>query len=103
LQKVTAPIQLWSSDRGGMGVRPEDVASVESNLPTKPEFHRPVNSVHFSFLFPCTEEEARVMSFQCTDAPGFNRAEFHKEFNAQILRFFRKTLLRPTMGPAPTK
>ena len=43
------------------------------------------------------------MSFQCTDAPGFNRAEFHKEFNAQILRFFRKTLLRPKVGPASTK
>jgi predicted dienelactone hydrolase len=103
LQKVTAPIQLWSSDRGGMGVRPEDVASVESNLPSKPEFHRPVNSVHLSFLFPCTDEEAKVMSFQCTDAPGFNRAKFHKEFNGQMLRFFRKTLLRPKVGPASTQ
>jgi predicted dienelactone hydrolase len=92
LQKVTAPIQLWSSERGGMGVRPEDVASLEGNLPNTPEFHRPANSVHFSFLFPCTDEEAKVMSFQCTDAPGFNRADFHKTLNAQILEFFRKNL-----------
>lgn len=92
LQKVSAPIQLWSSDRGGMGVRPEDIASVEANLPISPEFHRPVNSVHFSFLFPCLGEEAKLMSFQCTDAPGFDRMHFHKEFNAQMLEFFRKHL-----------
>lgn len=92
LRNVTAPIQLWSSDRGGMGVRPEDVASLEQNLPTSPEFHRPVNSVHFSFLFPCSAEEAKLMSFQCTDAPGFDRAQFHKEFNAQLLQFFRTTI-----------
>jgi predicted dienelactone hydrolase len=92
LQKVTAPIQLWSSERGGMGVRPEDVASVERNLPNTPEFHRPANSVHFSFLFPCSDEESKRMSFQCTDAPGFDRAEFHRQFNVQVLTFFRKNL-----------
>ena len=92
LQKATAPIQLWSSERGGMGVRPEDVASVEGNLPNRPEFHRPAHSVHFSFLFPCSADEAKIMSFQCTDAPGYDRAEFHKTLNAQMLEFFRKHL-----------
>ena len=92
LQNVTAPIQLWSSEHGGMGVRPEDVASLKKNLPRAPEFHRPLNSVHFSFLFPCSAEEAKLMSFQCTDAPGFDRAQFHKEFNAQVLQFFRKNI-----------
>lgn len=99
LQKVTAPIQLWSSERGGMGVRPEDVASLERNLPNIPEFHRPANSVHFSFLFPCSDEEAKVMSFQCTDAPGFNRTAFHKILNAQILKFFRRNLPSDKASP----
>ena len=101
LQNVTTPIQLWSSDRGGMGIRPEDVASLEKNLPTAPEFHRPVNSVHFSFLFPCSAEETRLMSFQCTDAPGFDRAQFHKEFNLQMLEFFRKNMPSDNGAPLP--
>ena len=92
LRNVTAPIQLWSSEHGGMGVRPEDVASIETNLPTRPEFHRPVNSGHFSFLFTCPQEVAKQAPFLCTDPPGFDRAGFHKELNAQILEFFRKNL-----------
>jgi predicted dienelactone hydrolase len=93
LQKVTAPIQLWSSERGGMGVRSEDVLSLKNNLPATPEFHRPANSAHLDFLFPCSDDEARAMSFQCIDdPPGFDRAGFHRQFNAQILEFFRKHL-----------
>jgi predicted dienelactone hydrolase len=92
LQNVTAPIQLWSSEHGGMGVRPEDVTSLERNLPKPPEFHRPANSAHFAFEFPCSKEVAQAMSFVCTDQPGFDRAEFHREFNTQVLKFFRKNL-----------
>jgi predicted dienelactone hydrolase len=95
LQKATAPIQLWSSDHGGMGVRPEDVASVAKNLPNPPEFHRPANSGHLSFQFPCSDEVAKAMSFECTDPPGFQRTDFHGKFNAQVLEFFRRNLSHP--------
>jgi len=94
LKKVAAPIQLWSSEHGGMGVRPEDVASIERNLPSEPEFHRPANSAHFAFQFPCSKEMAGAMSLECADPPGFDRADFHREFNAQVLRFFRTNLSR---------
>ena len=95
LQNVTVPIQLWSSERGGMGVRPEDVMSLKDNLLDSPEFHRPPNSAHLDFLFPCSDDEAKAMSFQCIDdPPGFDRAVFHREFNAQMLGFFRKNLLK---------
>ena len=92
LRNATAPIQLWISEHGGMGVRPEDVVAVEKNLPNAPELHRPTNSGHLSFQFPCSSEEAKAMSFICTDPPGFDRADFHREFNAQVLEFFRKHL-----------
>ena len=92
LKNVVAPIQLWSSEHGGMGVRPEDVASVKTNLPRSPEFHRPADSGHFSFLFPCPNEVAKASPFLCTDPPGFDRAAFHKKLNAQVLEFFRKNL-----------
>jgi predicted dienelactone hydrolase len=98
LKNVTAPIQLWSSEHGGMGVRPEDVASVEKNLPRRPEFHRPANSGHFSFLFPCSKELAQQAPFLCTDPPGFDRTDFHKKLNAQVLEFFRKNLTTGSGG-----
>lgn len=92
LKNIVAPIQLWSSDHGGMGVRPEDVAAVAENLPNPPEFHRPAHSGHFSFLFPCSMEVAKAAPFLCTDPPGFDRTDFHKKLNAQLLEFFRKNL-----------
>jgi predicted dienelactone hydrolase len=91
LQEVRAPIQLWSSDHGGMGVRPEHVASVAKNLPNAPEFHRPANSGHLSFNAPCSNE-----GIVCTDPPGFDRIDFHRKFNAQVLEFFRKNLSSDT-------
>ena len=103
LQRVTAPIQLWSSDHGGMGVRPEDVASVEKNLPHTPEFYRPFNSGHLSFQFPCSTEVAKVMSFVCTDPPGFDRKDFHRKFNARMLEFFRKKLSQRPSSKTQTR
>jgi predicted dienelactone hydrolase len=93
LRKIMAPIQLWSSERGGMGVRPEDVALVAKHLPNDAEYHRPANSGHFSFLFPCSSEVAKADPFECADAPGFDRANFHRKFNTQVLEFLRKHLL----------
>jgi predicted dienelactone hydrolase len=98
LNNVTAPVKLWSSEHGGMGVRPEDVAAVEKNLPIRPEFHRPANSGHFSFLFPCSEELAKQAPFLCTDPPGLDRTDFHKKLNAQVLEFFRKNLPSDSSG-----
>jgi predicted dienelactone hydrolase len=92
LRNATAPIQLWSSDQGGMGVRPEDVAAVAKHLPSAPEFHLANNAGHLSFQFPCSSEVAKAMSFICTDPPRFDRTEFHKTFNAQVSEFFRKKL-----------
>jgi hypothetical protein len=75
-----------------MGVRPEDVASVERHLPTRPEVHRPANSAHFAFLFPCSADVAQAAPFLCTDPSGFDRAAFHAELDAQMLAFFRRNL-----------
>ncbi|MFL6604991.1 MAG: hypothetical protein ACJ8R9_27165 [Steroidobacteraceae bacterium] len=85
LRKIVAPIQLWSSERSGMGVRPEDVALVAKHLPKDPDYHRPANSGHFSFLFPCSSEVAKADPFECADSPGFDRANFHRRFNAQAV------------------
>jgi len=93
LGAVKAPIQLWSSALGGMGVTPENVAAIAQNLPVNPEFHPVANSTHMSFIFPCTRDFAKTNPpLVCTDPPGFDRTEFHKNFNAEVLKFFQQNL-----------
>jgi len=93
LEAVKAPIQLWSSALGGMGVTPKDVAAIAEGLPVRPEFHQVPNSTHMSFIFPCTAAFVKTNPpLVCTDPPGFDRTEFHKNFNAGVLKFFRENL-----------
>ena len=90
----------------------ESVAAVDRNLPAMHEYHVVPNSGHFAFLFicppglaesvvtacrqglvsPCPPEPQKNVREICTDAPGFDRAAFHKEFNAAVLAFFRANL-----------
>jgi predicted dienelactone hydrolase len=90
--EVRVPIQLWRSEHGGDGVTPESVAAVARELPVKADVRIVPNSQHFSFLPPCTDDFARNAHDLCTDPPGFDREAFHKQFNAQVLEFFRQAL-----------
>ncbi|MGO4569572.1 alpha/beta hydrolase family protein [Rhizobium sp. 2YAF20] len=92
-KNVKVPVQLWGSERGGDGVTQESVAGIANELPMKPEFHAVPNSQHFDFLPPCPAELAKSAPAICADEPGFDRAEFHKEFDAEVLAFFRKNLV----------
>ena len=89
---VRVPIQLWRSERGGDGVTPESVAAVAGELPMKTALRTVPNAQHFAFLPPCPEELARSAPEICTDPPGFDRAAFHREFNAQVVEFFQREL-----------
>jgi predicted dienelactone hydrolase len=91
-RNVVAPLQLWSSQNGGQGVTPEKVTAVANDLPVRPEFHVVPNSTHLSFLMPCPLAVAKAAGEACVDPPGFDRAAFHEQFNAQLLAFFRHNL-----------
>ena len=94
---VKVPTQLWASERGGDGVTPESVAAVDKSLTAKHEYHVVPNSAHFAFLL-CSPAMAKNRPELCTDAPGFDRVAFHKQFNADALAFFRTHL---TQAPRP--
>ena len=85
--------QLWGSALGGDGVSLEKVAVVDRNLPASPDYHVAPNAGHFSFLAPCSPEQARALPELCSDSPGFDRVAFHKEFDADVIAFFRKHLV----------
>jgi predicted dienelactone hydrolase len=95
ISKVRLPIQLWASENGGRGlpsiaITPESVAAVEKRLPKSHEYHVVPNAGHFAFML-CGPSIRSVPEY-CADAPGFDRAAFHDQFNAEAVRFFRTQL-----------
>jgi predicted dienelactone hydrolase len=93
LKTVTAAVQLWGSEQGGDFVRPDDAASVAHDLSAKPDYRVAPNSAHFAFLAPCTSLQARTAPQICADPPGFDRAAFHVQFDAEIVAFLRARLM----------
>ena len=91
---VKVPLQLWASERGGDGVSPPDVVAVERNLSIAHEFRVVPNSGHFAFFAPCPPAIATEVPEICADAPGFDRVAFHKQFDADVLVFFRSQLTK---------
>lgn len=61
-------------------------------MPRRPDFRTVPNAQHFSFLPLCPDDMARRARELCIDPPEFDREAFHKEFNIQVLEFFRKAL-----------
>ena len=98
LTNVTIPVQLWSSDPAlnADGLSGCCAATIKERLPSKPEWHFVDNAKHLSFLAVCSPKEAQDDPRGCTDAPGFDRAAFHKQLDADMIAFFRRHL---TKGP----
>jgi predicted dienelactone hydrolase len=92
---IRVPVQLWGSERGGDGVEPKTVADLDKELPEAHEYHAVPNSGHFAFLMPCPADLAAIRPEFCDDAAGFDRVAFHKQFNADVLAFFRSHLVNP--------
>ncbi|WGD54085.1 hydrolase [Bradyrhizobium sp. CB1650] len=97
LAAINIPLQYWRSERGGPGVGDgSGTARMAEILPSEREFHA-VPAGHFAFLAPCSSELAAAIPRICTDNPAdFDRAAFHRDFNANVTRFFREHL-----APAP--
>jgi predicted dienelactone hydrolase len=102
---VKVPVQLWASERGGDGVLPHDVAAAEGNLPAKHEYRVVSNAGHFAFVPPCPQALAKQLPEVCVDAPGFDRVAFHKQFDTDLLAFFRANLAtaRQVGGTVPER
>jgi predicted dienelactone hydrolase len=94
LKDVKIPIQLWASELSREGrlteVTPDYVSAIDRDLPVKPDYHVVSAAGHFAFIPPWPPDAVKDFPRQCTDRPGFDRAAFHKEFNADVLAFFRK-------------
>jgi predicted dienelactone hydrolase len=99
LAAIKMPLQIWRSELGGYGADPGGTTRVAAALPGHPEIHT-VPAGHYAFLAPCSEQLAAAVPRICTDTPpSFDRAAFHREFDADIVKFFSDHL---TGGP-PSK
>ena len=93
LAAIKIPLQYWRSELGGPGVGDgSGNARIANSLPGKPDIHA-VPAGHFAFLAPCSAELATAIPRICTDVPGFDRAAFHRDFNASVIKFFREHLV----------
>lgn len=91
LAGIKIPLQVWRSEQGGGGVDPSGTERVARSLPGKPEIHA-VPAGHYAFLPPCSPQFAANLPRFCTDPPGFDRTAFHRDFDTNIVRFFREHL-----------
>lgn len=89
LTKVTMPVQLWSGTLDRSVPTASNAEPVREALGSKVEWHLIPGAGHFSFMVPCGLIGIRMI---CSDADGFDRAAFHKSFNAQIVTFFKAKL-----------
>ncbi|NVN88726.1 MAG: hydrolase [Rhodopseudomonas sp.] len=93
LAAIDVPLQHWRSERGGPGVGDgSGNARIASSLSGNPDLHV-VPAGHFAFLAPCSPQLAAAIPRICADnPPEFDRAGFHREFNASVVRFFQDHL-----------
>jgi predicted dienelactone hydrolase len=89
LAKVTVPVQLWRAEWDTVLPQPYYAEVVHGLLP-KAEYHLAPRAEHFDFLPSCSDAMAKLAPDICVT--NIDRAAFHKTFNAEVVRFFQKTL-----------
>ncbi len=89
LSHVTAAIQLWSGADDRNVPYQTNEALIRRLLPIPPDYHKVAGAGHFSFLAPCP---ALLLPVICSDAAGFDRTEFHRDFNRAVTTFFQTHL-----------
>jgi predicted dienelactone hydrolase len=92
LADVQVPMQLWRAADDEVLAHPWHAQAIYDALPSKPDYRVVPNAGHFVFLAPCSAALAQIAPDICRDPPGFDRAEFHRTFNAAVAAFFEQHL-----------
>jgi len=92
LRNVRVPVQLWRAENDAIVPHPRYAEAVRLALPEAPDYHVVANAGHYDFLAPCSMALASIAPAICTSSAGFDRAAFHVGFDADVVKFFEKTL-----------
>jgi predicted dienelactone hydrolase len=86
---IDVPVQLWAGSADTTVPLATNAALLRNHLGARAQMHVVPGAAHFSFLMPCGLLGPREL---CRDAKGFDRANFHRRFNAEVVRFFETHL-----------
>jgi predicted dienelactone hydrolase len=92
LANVRVPIQLWRAADDEILPQPFYAQAVYDALPVAPQYIVVPDAGHYDFLAPCSAALAQRAPDICKSAPGFDRAAFHRRFNAAVVDFFKEQL-----------
>lgn len=92
LKDVKVPIQLWRASKDGQVPDAWNTAVIRQELPRPPEEHVVNGAGHYVFLPPCNEALAKQVPQICTDDSNFDREAFHRDFNREVIAFFKRCL-----------
>lgn len=93
LSKVTMPVQLWRAGDDQILPDPFYASAVRAALPHAPDYQVVEGAGHFDFLTPCNAMGRTTAAAICASASGFDRAAFHKDFDAKVVGFFKVNLM----------
>jgi predicted dienelactone hydrolase len=94
LKRLRQPVQLWRAEDDEILPDPFHASAVRASLPNA-DYHVVAKARHFDFLTPCNDYTRKNLAFLCNSDPGFDRAAFHRDFNASVTAFFKANLTRP--------
>jgi predicted dienelactone hydrolase len=93
LSAVRIPIQLWRASNDEQVPDAWNTALIRRELLRPAEDHIVGRAGHYAFLPPCSEALARQAPQICSDDANFDRAKFHRDFNREVVAFFKTTLV----------
>lgn len=92
LESVTIPIDVWVGAADSNTPAATNAFAIAQYLPAHPSVHVVEGAGHASFLAPCGVLGLLMLPMVCADAPGFDRAAFHRSFNGEVVGFFSRSL-----------
>lgn len=92
LATLSQPVQIWHSRFDEVMLHPWHAEQIRYALPNPPLHAEVQGAGHYAFLAPCPPPLLASLPETCIDPPNFDRAQFHREYNAAILAFLRGAL-----------
>jgi predicted dienelactone hydrolase len=92
LSSIGIRVQLWAGTQDSNAPAATNAALIRDSLKAGPEYRLVPNASHFSFLPPCGAMKVLLPRPLCSDPQGFDRSEFHRAFNRDVVLYFDSTL-----------
>ena len=89
LSNVAVPVQLWTGEKDHVTPYASNGAIIQGELGEHVEAHSVPGAGHPSFLSPCRLLRPPAL---CQDEDRFDRGEFHRRMNADVVGFFDRAL-----------